>query len=103
MEIPASDSTIRELVINVLGIILGSNNESDFGKVMEGMPTGLKNQHAACILCQRLSQFLLHDWIPESLEKIRQVLRPTAEVLQTQPGAETYGSEVIVNLSKEVN
>jgi hypothetical protein len=70
---------------------------------MEGMPIGRKNRHAACILCQGLSQFLFPDWISGSLEKICQVLCPAAKVLQTQPGAKTYRSEIIVNLSKEVN
>jgi hypothetical protein len=80
----------------------GLNNESDFRKLMKGMPVGLENRHAACIICQRLSQFLFHDWIPESLEKIRQVLCPVAEVLETEHVAET-SLEAKVDLSKEVN
>jgi hypothetical protein len=52
----------------------GLNNESDFGELMKGMPVGLQNRNAVCILCQHLSQFLFHDWIPDSLEKICQVL-----------------------------
>jgi hypothetical protein len=85
----------------------GSNNDSDFGMIMEGMPLGLENRHAACTLCQRLSQFLFHDWIPDSLEKIRQVLCPEAKVfeaLETEHGAERRrGLKVNVDLSKEVN
>jgi hypothetical protein len=61
----------------------GLNNEIDFGKFMKGMPVGINNRHAACVLCQCLSQFMFHDWIPNSLEKICQVLRPIAEVLET--------------------
>jgi hypothetical protein len=82
----------------------GSNSESDFGKRMKGMPLGLENRHAACILCQRLSQFLFHDWIPDNLEKIRLVLCPTAKnILETERGAKTRGLGVKIDLSKEVN
>jgi hypothetical protein len=82
----------------------GSNNESNFGTIIKGMPLGLKNLHAACILCQRLSQFLFHDWFPDSLENIRQVLCLAAEkVLETEHGAETRGLGVQVDLSQEIN
>ncbi len=67
------------------------------------MPLRLKNRHAACILCQRLSQFLFHDWSPDSLDQIRQRLCPIAEVLETEHVAETSELEVKVDLSKEVN
>jgi hypothetical protein len=70
---------------------------------MNGMPLRLKNRHAACILCQRLSQFLFHDWSPDSLDQIRQRLCPIAEVLETEHVAETSELEVKVDLSKEVN
>jgi hypothetical protein len=70
---------------------------------MEGMPLRLKTGHAACIPCQHLPQFLFHNWIPKSVEKICQVLCPAAKVLQTQPGAKTCGLEIKVDVSKEVN
>jgi hypothetical protein len=99
-----TDSSVCDLVVNISGVILdekwnateaiidslleaegkgeldksNDNNESDFRKSMKRLPLGLKNRHAACILCQRLSQFLFHNWIPESLEKIRQASRPVA-------------------------
>jgi hypothetical protein len=80
----------------------GWNNESDFGKIMKGMPLRLEDRHAACILCQQ--QFLFHDWITNTLEKIRQVLCPAAKkVLETEHGAKTRGLGVKVDLSKEVN
>jgi hypothetical protein len=65
---------------------------------MKGMPLGLENRHDACILCQHLSQFLFHDWIPDSLEKICQQLCLAAAVLETEHGAETSESDAKVDL-----
>ena len=82
----------------------GLNNESAFGIIINRMPLGLRNRHAACILCQRLSKFLFHDWIPESLQSIRQVLRPVAKVVEVEQRAKTSKLEIDeADLSKEVN
>ena len=67
----------------------GFKNESGFGIITNRMPLGLKNRHAASILCQRLSQYLFHYWIPESLQSICQVMRPIANVVEMEQRAKT--------------
>jgi hypothetical protein len=54
----------------------GLNNESEFVQLIKQMPVGLNNRHAVCVLYQRLSQFLFHDWIPENLNEIRKNCAP---------------------------
>ena len=83
----------------------GLNNESAFGIIINRMPLGLINRQAACILCQRLSKFLFHEWIPESLLSIRQKLRTVvAEVGDVEQRAKSSELEIDeADLSKEVN
>jgi hypothetical protein len=78
------------------------NDESEFVQLIKQIPVGLNNRHAVCVLCQRLSRFHFHDWIPESLNEIRKKLCPVAEVLKTENVAAT-SMAVRIDLSNEVN
>jgi hypothetical protein len=75
------------------------SNDSEFGRIIEAMPLDMRNRHAMCALCQRLSHFLVDDWIPEALTKLRKHLWPFEEVPETEQEAE----DGKVDLSKEVN